>query len=154
MLLRFRLKDWVSGLLGHLIFWLQPDAIVLPNWSTHKKYIKDREKNNYDGGATSNKLQRVLNHRRWIKRWVKKGVPEFKSVQEAVEYGVQEEVNAIATDEQGNIIGVETQALTKPTDIIEQVVTGKDYNPYIVSKEAMLKKADKLRQEFLARKRS
>lgn len=73
---------------------------------------------------------------------------------ECVEYGVQEEINAVAVDEQENAVGVETQALTKPTDVIEQVVTGKDYDPYIVSKEAMLKKADILRQEFLARKHS
>lgn len=74
---------WVIGASNS---WLKPDAIVLPHWSTHKKYILSREKNNYDGGATSDRLPGVLGHRRWIKKWAKKGVPEFKSVQEAAEY--------------------------------------------------------------------
>ncbi len=78
-----RLGFWIMGASN---FWLKPDAIVIPDWSTHKKYIEQREKTNYDGGATSDRLNQVIAHREWIMRWTKKGVPMFKSVQEAVDY--------------------------------------------------------------------
>lgn len=74
---------WVMGASNN---WLAPDAIVLPHWSTHKKYIQTRERENYDGGATSDRLPQVLGHRRWIAQWKRKGVPCFKSVQEAADY--------------------------------------------------------------------
>ncbi|PJA47249.1 hypothetical protein CO172_02385 [Candidatus Uhrbacteria bacterium CG_4_9_14_3_um_filter_36_7] len=78
-----RLGFWIMGASN---FWLKPDAIVLPNWSTHKKYIRIREQTNYDGGATSDRLSQVLKHRKWIHGWTKKGVPAFKSIDEAVDY--------------------------------------------------------------------
>lgn len=74
---------WIVGASNN---WLKPDAIVLPNWSTHKRYIRTRERENYDGGATSDRLEQVLAHRRWIKQWTKKGVPELKSIKEAADY--------------------------------------------------------------------
>src|SRR3989344_6053255 len=73
-------------LIGASNSFLPPDAIVIPDWRTHKKYIQTREKENYDGGATSDRLSSVVRHRNWIKRWTKKGVPLFKSVQEATDY--------------------------------------------------------------------
>jgi hypothetical protein len=83
-------------LIGASNAFMKPDAIVLPSWRTHVKYIKAREKEAYDGGATSDNLQGVLNHRKWIKKWSKQGVPEFKSVQEAADYlaSVYEKENA------------------------------------------------------------
>lgn len=78
-----KLGFWIIGASNN---WLKPDAIVLPHWSTHKKYIRTREKENYDGGATSDRLSQVLFHRRWINKWTKKGVPKFKSVKEAAEF--------------------------------------------------------------------
>ena len=74
---------WIMGASNN---WLKPDAIVLPNWNTHKKYIKIREQTNYDGGATSDRLGQVLGHRKWIRQLVKKCVPCFRSVQEAADY--------------------------------------------------------------------
>lgn len=74
---------WVIGASNAF---LQPDAIVIPHWSTHKKNIATREKENYDGGATTARLSSVLWHRNWIRQWKKKGVPEFKSVQGATDY--------------------------------------------------------------------
>lgn len=73
---------------------------------------------------------------------------------ECVEYGLQEEVNAIATDSQGNFIQVETQVLTRPSDKskIHKVIVGSDYEPYVVDKEKMLKAADKTRTDYLKRK--
>lgn len=78
-----KLGFWVMGASNS---WLKPDAIVLPPWNTHKKYIKTRERENYDGGATSDRFFQVLGHRKWIAKWIKKGVPKYKSVQEAVDY--------------------------------------------------------------------
>jgi len=78
-----KLGFWIMGASNN---WLKPDAIVLPHWSTHVRYIKYRESHDYDGGAKSDRLQQVLHHRAWIRRWVKLGVPQFKSVQEATDY--------------------------------------------------------------------
>lgn len=77
-------KELGFWIMGSANYWLKPDAIVLPHWKTHKKYIKYREENNYDGGATSDKLQQVINHRKVINKWVNKGVPKFGSIEEAV----------------------------------------------------------------------
>lgn len=74
---------WVVGASN---YWLQPDAIVIPDWNTHKKYIAARHANNYDGGATPDDHDQVLHHIEWIKKWhTDHGVPQFTSVQEAAE---------------------------------------------------------------------
>lgn len=78
-----KLGFWIIGASNNF---LKPDAIVLPHWSTHKRYILQRESKNYDGGATSDRLGQVLGHRRWIRKWVKQGVPCFKSVKEATDF--------------------------------------------------------------------
>jgi len=78
-----KLGFWVMGASN---YWLPPDAIVLPHWSTHKRYIKNRETYNYDGGATSDALKIVLRHRRWIRKRIKQGVPTFGSVDAAVQF--------------------------------------------------------------------
>lgn len=74
---------WVVGASN---YWLKPDAIVIPHWSTHQKYIRHREMHNYDGGAKSDAFVQVLWHRRWIMKYAKQGVPQFRSVQEAAAY--------------------------------------------------------------------
>jgi hypothetical protein len=63
--------------------WLKPDAIVLPPWNIHKKYVLARENNNYDGGAKNNDLSGLKAHRKIIKQWTKAGVPCFISIDEA-----------------------------------------------------------------------
>ncbi len=78
-----KLGFWIIGASN---YWLKPDAIVIPNWKTHKKFIKIRETTNYDGGATSGKLNQVKAHRNWISKWKKQGVPSFKSVEEATKF--------------------------------------------------------------------
>jgi len=78
-----KLGFWIVGASNN---WLKPDAIVLPEWETHKSWIKHREENDYDGGATSDKLEQVISHREWIIEWEKKGVPKFSTVQEAAEF--------------------------------------------------------------------
>lgn len=74
---------WILGASNN---WLRPDAIVLPDWETHKSYIISREYNNYDGGAKAKDFDKVLVHRNTILNWEKKGVPKFDSVADAVNY--------------------------------------------------------------------
>lgn len=71
---------------------------------------------------------------------------------ELVEYGMQEEVMAIAIDAKGNIIQVETQALMKGEVVVDRVITGADYDPHIASKDKMLKIADESRLNYLKQK--
>ena len=78
-----KLGFWIVGASNAF---LPPDAIVIPNWETHKKWISVRENSNYDGGATSDKLDQVISHRNWILEWEKKGIPKFETVQEAAAY--------------------------------------------------------------------
>lgn len=78
-----KLGFWIVGASNS---WLKPDAIVIPHWSTHKKWIGIREKTIYDGGATSDKLDQVISHRKWILKWEKQGVPKFKTVEAATEF--------------------------------------------------------------------
>lgn len=75
-----KLGFWIVGSSNSF---LKPDAIVLPDWETHKKYIRDREATHYDGGAKVEDYDGVLAHRDIIARWEKQGVPCFKSIQEA-----------------------------------------------------------------------
>ena len=85
-------SDIITNQATKLGFWiigssnsnLRPDAIVLPPWRTHLSYIKIRESTLYDGGATSKDIQGVRKHRKIISKWKRKGVPCFKSIEEAV----------------------------------------------------------------------
>lgn len=63
-----------------------PDAIVIPHFKTHLKYIKHRETHNYDGGIKSDDLNKIKRNRKYFSRFAKDGVPIFKSVDEAVYY--------------------------------------------------------------------
>lgn len=74
---------WVVGSSN---LFLQPDAIVLPNWRTHQRYITARENIRYGDGATTVDLEAVKQHRSWIRRWRKYGVPCFESITEATKY--------------------------------------------------------------------
>ena len=79
-----KLGFWIMGASNN---WLVPDASVLPPWETHKKYIENRENNDYDGGAKSDRLEQVQGHRKWIEEWAKQNnVPIFESVDEATEF--------------------------------------------------------------------
>lgn len=78
-----KLGFWIMGASN---FWLKPDAIVIPPWDTHKKYIKHREETAYDGGALTKDLKQVQSHRKVILKWAEQGVPKFKSIPEADDY--------------------------------------------------------------------
>ncbi|MFA6184312.1 MAG: hypothetical protein WC682_04390 [Parcubacteria group bacterium] len=80
-------KEAGLWIMGASCYWLMPDAIVLPDWSINKKYIKYREANNYDGGAKSDALDQVKNHRKYMQKIARKNkIPIFKSIGEAVDY--------------------------------------------------------------------
>lgn len=73
---------WIMGASN---YWLKPDAIVIPDWETHLRYIKNREGSSYDGGATSDDVTQVKTHIEFIRRWnTDFGVPLYKSIDEAV----------------------------------------------------------------------
>ncbi|MFA6253043.1 MAG: hypothetical protein WCV69_02130 [Patescibacteria group bacterium] len=78
-----KLGFWILGSVNN---WLKPDAIVLPHWTQHKKYIAKRQAESYDGGATTDMFAQVLHHRKWIKQWTRQGVPLFESVDEATNF--------------------------------------------------------------------
>lgn len=78
-------------IIGASSYWLPPDAIVIPDWDTHVSYIKNRQENNYDGGATLDALEQVKTHIEFIEKWnTEHGVPKFKSIQEAVDSLIKE----------------------------------------------------------------
>lgn len=75
-----RLGFWI---IGGSNTWLQPDAIVLPPWQTQKHRMSMRASGNYDGGLTPDQTEKALTQRRWFRRWLKQGVPQFTSIEEA-----------------------------------------------------------------------
>ncbi|MBI2042008.1 MAG: hypothetical protein HYT20_03255, partial [Candidatus Nealsonbacteria bacterium] len=81
-----KLGFWIMGASN---YWLKPDAVVIPDWETHQSFISKRENSTYDGGATSEDLERVKKSRNWMSRWEKEGVTIFKSIENAVNYLVE-----------------------------------------------------------------
>lgn len=78
-----KLGFWIIGSSNNS---LKPDAIVLLPWRKQVAYVKKRQQNNYDGGATLEDLQGLVEHRRWIRKWKRQGVPCFSSIDEAVAF--------------------------------------------------------------------
>lgn len=76
-----QLGFWVMGASNQF---LKPNAIVIPDWSTHIGYIKQREGGDYDGGAKEKDLEALKSHIKWIKHWEAEGVPCFRSIEDAV----------------------------------------------------------------------
>ena len=72
-------------ILGSSNLFLQPNAIVIPDWDTHLSYISNRESTTYDGGATSDDLDGLKSHIAWITSSWEGKVPFYKSIEEAVE---------------------------------------------------------------------
>lgn len=70
--------------------WIRPDAVVIPDWEDHKRYLKERFKSissgNYNGGLTSDNLDAVRIMRKYMRALGKKGVPIFRTFIEATQY--------------------------------------------------------------------
>ncbi len=75
-----RMGFWVIGASNA---WLKPDAIVVPDWETHRNWIRERE-------STPNAIRadetEIKKHREWIMRWREQGVPKFGTVEEATDF--------------------------------------------------------------------
>jgi hypothetical protein len=71
---------WV---LGSSNYFLKPDAVVIPDWDTHLKFITARQESNYDGGATTDDLAGLRSHIQWITKTWQNKVPFFKSIETA-----------------------------------------------------------------------
>ena len=82
-----RLGFWIIGASSVNVI---PDAIVLPDFDTHLKYIQHRENNNYDGGMKSDNIERIKKNRDYYSRFSKYGVPIFDSVDKAVDHIVNQ----------------------------------------------------------------
>lgn len=89
-----RRADVITEQAKKLGFWIMgassvnmvPDAIVMPDFETHLKYIQYRENHNYDGGMKSGDIEKIKRNREYFLRFHNHGVPVFKSVLEAVDY--------------------------------------------------------------------
>ena len=68
---------------------------------------------------------------------------------EMVEYGAQEDAKGIAVNEKGEQIEVITQSFLREPSIIDEIITGSNYEDYIAPKEVMLKRADEVRQQYI-----
>lgn len=80
-----RLGFWIIGASSVNVI---PDAVVIPDFETHLKYIKYRETHNYDGGIKSDNVEKIKKNREYYSRF--SNVPIFKSVDEAVDYIVNQ----------------------------------------------------------------
>lgn len=79
-----RLGFWIIGVDCYSIV---PDAVVLPDFETHKKYLQIRTDDpNHDGGQTMKQLENVLRARKYMESFSEKGVPIFASVEQAANH--------------------------------------------------------------------
>lgn len=67
---------------------------------------------------------------------------------ECVDYGMQEEVQAMAMDSSNQPIQIETQAVIDPPAKFYTTIEGNDYPRYIVDKSKMLSVADEVRLNY------
>jgi len=72
---------------------------------------------------------------------------------EIVDFGCQEDAYGTAVTDDGREVKVITQSFLKPAEI-DRVINGDNYEAYIWNKEAMLKRADDIRLEYLEMKKS
>jgi len=70
---------------------------------------------------------------------------------EMLDFGMQEDIKAMAMDSQGKVINVTTHGSLSQSLPINRVVEGDDYEDYLVSKEKILEVARKTRQEYFER---
>ena len=70
---------------------------------------------------------------------------------ELVEYGMQEEVSAMAMTSDGQLMQVETQAVIDPPAQYNKIIKDNDYPKYIADRDTMLKVADQCRIDYFKR---
>jgi hypothetical protein len=82
----YQAKKQGLWILGSSNSWLKPDAIVILDEATQKKYILDRQNRDYDGGAKEEDFEAVKRHNKIIKKWAEEDVPVFASIHEAADH--------------------------------------------------------------------
>jgi hypothetical protein len=79
-----RLGLWIIGASNS---WLVPDAVVIPHWGVHQKWIRFRERTQYNGGAKAEDFPDVLKHRVLLRKQARKnGIKVFPTIEAAVEF--------------------------------------------------------------------
>ena len=78
-----KLGFWIMGSSN---LFIKPDAIVIPEWQTHLKYLRKRQSGFYDGGATTEDLEGLKTHIDWITQTWKGTSPFFTSIEDAVDH--------------------------------------------------------------------
>jgi hypothetical protein len=73
---------------------------------------------------------------------------------EMVDYGMQEEVQAMAMTSDDQLIQVEAQAVTDPPAKFHTTIEGNDYPRYIADRKKMLEVADQCRIDYQKRMKS
>jgi hypothetical protein len=118
---------------------LTPRQLIIKNW--HKDFLMYVSRPNPLG---------IAHGMIW---WITPKELELVRNWEIVDFGAQDDAYGWALDDSGELQQVITQSFVRPepTDI-HQVVEGSDYEPYIEDKQAMLDKADYLREEYLSGK--
>lgn len=67
---------------------------------------------------------------------------------ELLEFGMQDYFQAVAMDSKENMVNIESHGLLDPTTPVDRVVTGENYETYLVPKADILAVADRTRKEY------
>ncbi len=67
---------------------------------------------------------------------------------EMVEFGLQDDISAVAIDERGQLINVITPGSLNPNLPVDVVITDEKYDDYIVDKQHILDVANRSREEY------
>ena len=70
---------------------------------------------------------------------------------ELLDFGMQNEMKATAVGSDGEAVDVDTHGLQNPDTPVNRVVSGDDYVDYLVPREDILRVANEVRLEYLAR---
>lgn len=121
-------------------FPVSPHDLILKSWGPDfEMYVS---KPNPDGVAYGTIWEITIEELELVREW------------ELVDYGAQEDAWGIAIADDGKNYKVITQSFMHPPIDIDRVVTGSNYEPYIWPKQAMLDRADELREQYLRLKAS
>jgi hypothetical protein len=70
---------------------------------------------------------------------------------ELLDFGMQDEIRAVAIDLEGEAIHIHTHGLLTPDVRVDRVVAGGDYSDYLIKKEDIIGISNRVRLEYLER---
>ncbi|MFA6253042.1 MAG: hypothetical protein WCV69_02125 [Patescibacteria group bacterium] len=111
-----------------------PKDLILKSWGPNFEMFVSRP--NPEAVAYGTIWQLTPEELEYVREW------------EIVDYGAQEDAFGTAINEKGEKFKVITQSFMKPPAEIDRVVHGPDYDPYIWDKQAMLDRADEIREQY------